>query len=60
MKMWKSLPVVGLLLGAVVLNVQKVSAGMGWQTAFDVKYTHWDGGPHYGAYFGGSYGTNQY
>jgi len=65
MKMWKSLlslAVVGLLLGAVgILNVQKVSAGMGWQTAFKVDTAFWVGGlPHYGAFFGGSYGTNQY
>lgn len=64
MKTWRlllSLAVVGLLLGAVGrLGVQRVSAGMGWQTAYDVRYTHWDWGPHYGAYFGGSYGTAQY
>ena len=63
MKIWKlllSLAVVGLLLGGVgILSVQKASAGMGWQTAYQVKYTDWDKGPHYGAYFGGSYGTSQ-
>ena len=64
MKMQKSLlmlVVVGLLVGAVgMLTVQKVSAGLGWTTAYDVKYAFWDAGPHYGAFFPGASGGNQY
>ena len=65
MKVRKSLlmlVVVGLLVGAVgMLTVQKVSAGLGWTTAYDVAFTHWDEGwPHYGAWFPGASGGNQY
>ncbi len=34
----------------------------GWitTTAYDVGYSHWDGGPHYAAFFSGDHGKNQH
>ncbi len=62
-KLLLSLVVIGLLLGAVGrLGVQRVSAGMGWQTAYDVRVAYRTHiiYPHYGAFFSGSHGTAQY
>jgi hypothetical protein len=53
--------VVSLMIGFMSFVVQDVQAGLGWTTAYDVKFTHWDEGlPHYGAWFTGSYGDHQY
>ena len=56
-----TLVVAGLMIGPMGLAVQEVRAGPGWLTAYQVAYTHWDDGhPHYGAYFYGGNGGNQY
>ncbi len=53
-----------LALGtASIGKVKPVYAGWwSWSTAYNVAFTHWDPWyePHYGAYFSGCYGRNQY
>lgn len=59
-----------LILAALVLMVVLGSVAIpaahagwwSWSTAYQVAFTHWDPWyePHYGAYFSGCYGRNQY
>jgi hypothetical protein len=52
-----------IIVASIVFTTVTVEAYAGyWTTAYDVAFTHYESWwqPHYGAYFNGAYGSNQY